>query len=292
MPQYLLSVRYGGDVSEFRNYSGRKVAADVYPMADRADTATNLDGNASELSAHVLASSSAAIVSTESISGVDSATAKASEVERPSITVMDFGLNRAGAAVRAKRNEVNADAPVLNLLARVFGGKTDERAWRVGAVGEERVGAELAKLGGEWKVIHAVEVGNRGSDIDHVVIGPAGVFTLNTKRHPGGKAWVGERTLMVNGQKVQYLRNSRHEAQRAQRMLSAACDREVVVRAAIVFVDLETFTVKQSPPDVDVTTRKRLAGWLRSLPVTLTFDEVEQIHTVARLSTTWLTKTP
>ncbi|MBG6212216.1 hypothetical protein RCH23_000129 [Cryobacterium sp. CAN_C3] len=43
----------------------------------------------------------------------------------------------------------------------------------------------LSKLGPEWTVLHAVPVGSGSSDIDHVVIGPAGVFTINTKNHTG-----------------------------------------------------------------------------------------------------------
>lgn len=58
--------------------------------------------------------------------------------------------------------------------------------------------------------------------IDNVPIGPAGVFTINTKRHRGKKIWVGERMLMVAGQKTDHLRNSRYEAKRASKLLSAA----------------------------------------------------------------------
>lgn len=220
-----------------------------------------------------------------------------SEMQAPELAVADLppatedardlAANIAGAAARAKRNEVNAQAPVMNLLARVLRVKTDERAWRIGAKGEERVGRELAKLGSSWRVLHAVQVGEHGSDIDHVVIGPPGVFTLNTKRHPGGKAWVGERLVMVNGQRTDYLRNSRHEAQRASRLLSTACNRKVTVTAAIVFVDLDDLTVKQMPSDVHVITRRRLVGWLRSLPAAIEVPEVEAIFAAARLSTTW-----
>ncbi len=199
----------------------------------------------------------------------------------------DLAANVAGAAARAKRNEVNAQAPVLNMVARVLGVKTDERAWRVGAKGEEKVAGELSKLGPTWRVLHAVEVGEKGSDIDHVVIGPPGVFTFNAKRHPRGKAWVGERMVMVNGQRTEYLRNSRYEAQRAARLLSATCKREVAVKAAIVFVDLDDFTVKQMPTDVHVTTRLRLLGWLRSLPASIDESSIEAIYATARLSGTW-----
>ena len=199
----------------------------------------------------------------------------------------DLSGNAAGAAARAKRDEVNAEAPVLNFVARVFGAKTDERNWRVGAKGEEMVANELQKLGPHWRVLHAVEVGNRGSDIDHIVIGPAGVFTVNTKRHPGSKAWVAERAVRVNHQRTDYLRNSRHEGARASRLLSAAHGSPIEAQPVIVFVDLNEFDVKQQPSDVHVTTRKRLVKWLEVLPIVLDSATIESVFNTARLSTTW-----
>ncbi len=53
-----------------------------------------------------------------------------------------------------------------------------------GATGEEHVGGLLERLGEEgWQVIHDASLG-RG-DIDHIAIGPAGVYTIETKSHPG-----------------------------------------------------------------------------------------------------------
>jgi hypothetical protein len=199
----------------------------------------------------------------------------------------DLSANSAGAAARAKRDEVNAEAPVLNFVARVLGLKTEERNWRVGARGEEMVAKELLKLGPHWRVLHAVEVGERGSDIDHIVIGPAGIFTLNTKCHPGGKAWVAERAVRVNRQRNDYLRNSRHEGIRASRLLSAALGSPIEIRPVIVFVSLSEFDVKQQPPDVHVTTRKRLINWLETLPIVLDSARIEAVYDAARLSSTW-----
>jgi hypothetical protein len=201
--------------------------------------------------------------------------------------VRDLAANVAGAAVRAKRDEVNAKAPIMNLVARAFGVKTEERAWRVGAKGEQKVAHELAKLGRPWRVLHAVEVGDRGSDIDHVLIGPPGVITINTKRHPDGKAWIGERSIMVNGHRTDYLRNSRYEAARASRLLTAACGRAVNVKPAVVFVDLVDFVVKQMPVDVYVMTKRQLLHSLPLLPQTLSADQIESIYATARLGTTW-----
>jgi len=53
-----------------------------------------------------------------------------------------------------------------------------------GATGEEQVGDVLDKLAGkDWRVIHDASLG-RGN-VDHILIGPPGVFTLETKSHPG-----------------------------------------------------------------------------------------------------------
>ena len=129
----------------------------------------------------------------------------------------DLAYNVAGAAAQVKRDEINAQAPVANFFKRVFGMRTEERTWRVGAEGEVRVARELSRLGSGWHTLHAIPVGEQGSDIDHVVIGPGGVFSLNTKCRPNGKAWVGEHRIIVNGQCTDYLRNSRFEGRRASR---------------------------------------------------------------------------
>ncbi len=53
-----------------------------------------------------------------------------------------------------------------------------------GAMAEEQVGALLDGLPQEkWRVVHDVSLG-RGN-VDHIVIGPPGVFTIETKSHPG-----------------------------------------------------------------------------------------------------------
>jgi len=54
-----------------------------------------------------------------------------------------------------------------------------------GAAGEERVGGILEQLAvqGEWQVIHDVTLGH--GNVDHILIGPGGVFTVETKSHPG-----------------------------------------------------------------------------------------------------------
>lgn len=69
---------------------------------------------------------------------------------------------------------------------RFLGGrfKRDHGTWSQGAEGEEVVGRILEGLAAEgWHVIHDVSFG-RGN-IDHVVVGPGGIFTVETKSHRG-----------------------------------------------------------------------------------------------------------
>ncbi len=181
-------------------------------------------------------------------------------------------------------------APVRTLLTRVLGVHTDERAWRVGADGEEKVAAQLAKLAKKdprWRFLHAVEVGQRGSDIDHVVVGPGGVFTLNAKHHPNAKIWVGGNTVLVNGSRQPYVRNSRHEASRATKLLTVACGFPVFVTGVVVPVGADDLRVKSQPDDVYVVSRMGLVGWLRARRLVLDEATIIRIFDAARRSTTW-----
>lgn len=202
---------------------------------------------------------------------------------------VDLAFNMPGDAARAKAESLRAAAPTRTFLARVFGANTDERAWRIGAAGETAVAAQIRRLGPKWKVIHAVPVGTRGSDIDHVLIGPPGVFTLNSKNHPSANVWVYYDAFTVNGRKYPYVRNSRFEAQRASRLLTRAVGLPVDVRGVVVVLGARRgFKVKHQPNDVRVVARKQLAGWLSKLQAQQSQADVERIYHFARRSSTWV----
>jgi hypothetical protein len=135
----------------------------------------------------------------------------------------DLVENQPGELARARAVSLGRAAPVRTFAERLLGLRTDERAWRIGAAGEVRVAGDLEQLrrhDARWRVLHAVPVGDRGSDIDHVVFGPGGVFTLNAKNHPGATVWLGGDTLMVNGDRRLYVRNS--ASRRGGRLVSSA----------------------------------------------------------------------
>lgn len=203
---------------------------------------------------------------------------------------VDLALTRPGASARARADAARDDAPVRTFFARLLGVHTEERAWRIGADGEEKVASKFDRLirkDPRWRVLHAIPVGSRGSDIDHLLVGPGGVFTINTKHHPGAKIWVADGTFMVNGRRQPYIRNSRHEAARAARLLTAACEFPVSVEGVIVAVRADAVTVKSPPDGVHVVPRIQVVRWLRRRTEVHSPAAVDAIYAAARRSTTW-----
>lgn len=208
-------------------------------------------------------------------------------VERP---WLDLASNEAGAEAREQAKAARDAAPVRTVLARVLGVHTDERAWRIGADGEEKVAAQLEKVAKKdprWRFLHAIPVGDRGSDIDHLLIGPGGIFTVNAKNHPGAKIWVGGNTFMVNGHRQPYVRNARYEAERVSKLLTAACGFPVQVHGLIVTVNAQDVVVKTEPDGVNVTWRNNLVKWLLRHGDIHGSDTLDAIFEAARRSTTW-----
>jgi hypothetical protein len=198
----------------------------------------------------------------------------------------DLATNLPGSAARAKAIELRRAAPVLTVLARAFDVRTPERDWRIGADGEEAVGRSLQRLGEGWHVIHAVPVGRYGSDMDHVVVGPAGVFSLNTKNHRRSKVQVFGESFCVGDFRTDYVRKSRLEAKRASRCLSAACGFEVEVDPVLVVLASE-LVVKRRPAGVDVVAHRFIHRWLKRSPTMLSPARVSEIFVHARRDVTW-----
>ncbi|MDQ4489167.1 nuclease-related domain-containing protein [Sinomonas sp. ASV486] len=196
----------------------------------------------------------------------------------------------AGQAVMAETLRLQAGTPRRRGLARLFGANPlapEARSWYAGAVGEMRVARALSKLGPEWHVLHSIPVGTRGSDIDHLVVGPGGVFTLNTKNHAGKDVWVAGSVLMVNGQHEKYLRNSAHEAKRAAALLTRAVGREVPVRAAVVLVAPRRVTIRRFAEGAAVVTDSQLRRWLTKQAKLLNAGDAARLAAVAAEPSTW-----
>ena len=106
-------------------------------------------------------------------------------------------------------------------------------------------------------MIHSVVISRGGGDIDHVVVGPPGVFTLNTKHHPEKTVWVSGDVYSVAGQPRPYFNAAISEGEKASRRLSAACSFNVRVHPVIVVVGSADLQIPQQPRDVRRRLRRR-----------------------------------
>lgn len=198
----------------------------------------------------------------------------------------------AGYAVMQQCLGIQDGREPLSLLARIFGRDPlhpDARNWYRGTVGEIEVASILGRLDHQWRVLHAVPVGSGGADIDHLVIGPAGVFTINTKNHSGKKIWAGGDGFVVNGQRLAHIRNSLFEAERASRLLTRITGFPVAVTPLIVIVNPESISCKD--PKVAVLSSTELFRWMRRRPQMQTNEAVARIFDAAETRATWCTST-
>lgn len=200
-----------------------------------------------------------------------------------------FGRRPADAVVNAFLNVQSTAAP-RSRFARFLGRSPlteASRSWYLGALGEREVGTLLAQLDPAWTVLHSVPVGTRGSDIDHLLVGPAGVFTLNSKFHEGARVWVGARRLLVAGQKTDHLRNATFEATRVTRTLAERTGLTVDAVPVIVLVRPGAVTVRQRPEKVVVLRERELVRWLRRRPAALSDEAVASLAAAAAHPATW-----
>lgn len=164
---------------------------------------------------------------------------------------------------------------------------SDERHWRRGAEGEEEVGRRLDRLPrDQWAVIHDLTIGTEGANLDHLVIGPPGVFSVNTK-HLTGKVTLYDRAILQNGHRTSFVRDSVREAAKVQQRLSAAAGREIEVWGVIVLMGCELH-VRKRPSDLSVVGRRELPRWFENLPDrVLGPGDVLMLERAARTPSTW-----
>ena len=167
---------------------------------------------------------------------------------------------------------------LLFVLQRLAGkGRVlDPERLRRGISGEEAVADALAGLPSSYWVLHGVSTGH--GDVDHVVIGPTGVFALETKAWDG-KFYRSRGQLYCNGKPAEHvLRQARGAAGQVRELLLAAgIDEwvEAVVVAARASVSRSPVRFRNSY----VISIKDLVGFVTDRPHSLSSSTVLQAKT-------------
>lgn len=200
----------------------------------------------------------------------------------------DLAAQPPGAAISGRLAELEPGFwPALadRLLRRR---RPETESWRKGLAGERIVAAELADLAERgWRVLHSIPLA-RGVDIDHLLIGPGGVFTINSKFHEGRRIWVGDDSARIGPNIYPYVRKARAEARRASTALGRACGFDVCVAGVLAFVEAEQLTVVPTLMDVYPVHHDELSANFGDLGGVWNSAEVDHIHTSARDPRTWV----
>ena len=197
-----------------------------------------------------------------------------------------------GYSVAAKCLEVQVEAELLDPALR-----TEARtqladkawSWYMGAIGEMHVGELLRKLGPQWFIRHSVPIGTGTTDVDHLLIGPPGVFALNTKHHWNKSVWVGDHVLRVSNINQPHLRNSQHEAAEVKRRLEKTSGIAVTVTPVIVLVGASSLTDRRAVANrvTSVVPESQLLRWLTSQKRGLDEGAMGLILLAAEEPSTW-----
>src|SRR6185369_9818593 len=85
---------------------------------------------------------------------------------------------------------------LILLISALFVTPNSITAWQIGADGEVRTGRLLESLEADgFRVLHDRKIpGARSANIDHIVIGPPGIYVVETKSYKG--------SLQIRGDKV------------------------------------------------------------------------------------------
>jgi hypothetical protein len=153
----------------------------------------------------------------------------------------------------------------------------DPEHLRRGIRGEEAVAEALAGLPSSYWVLHGVSTGH--GDVDHVVIGPTGVFALETKAWEG-KFYRSRGQLYCNGKPAEHvLRQARGAAGQVREvLLEAGIDEwvEAVVVAARASVSRSAVRFRKSY----VISINELVGFVTDRPHSLSSSTVLRAKTI------------
>lgn len=194
-----------------------------------------------------------------------------------------------GYAVMQECLAVQAAAPERTRWQRFWGHDPlheDARSWFKGALGERRVAAELDALGPDFTVLHAVPIGRGSTDVDHIVVGPTGVFSINTKNNGGHRVWVGGRTLTVSGQRTPHVHRAVAEGERATALLSAAAGGPIAVQPVLV-VAADELRFGTTAPAVVTLAPEQVRSWITGLPRAHSDEAVRFLAMLAEERGTW-----
>jgi hypothetical protein len=156
-----------------------------------------------------------------------------------------------------------------------------------GARGEEMIASELAHLPATWTIFNGLILPN-GCDIDHVAVGPQGVFVIETK-HWRGSVEIVKGQMLANGRLLPEQRSPILQVRRAMAELAALLEiDEHHLNGVICFAGKQFLGGTQRLDEISFCSYLQLGAYLQSRPVCL--DDTALARVIATLNTLTITE--
>jgi hypothetical protein len=137
-------------------------------------------------------------------------------------------------------------------------------AWRTGAIGEERTGELLEPLEAEgFRIVHDRLIPGSRANIDHIVVGPPGVFIVETKNYERG---------LSRTRREKFAAQATREAAAVARVIQPV---QVTPLVCVHRADLGWFKVEVD--NVRFVSPRELIRLLQKAPVKLQANEVTRL---------------
>lgn len=174
---------------------------------------------------------------------------------------------------------------VALLLMKIIDKKADHVIKRAkdaerGALAEEKVALQLSGLPEGYYGFH--DISFDGFNIDHVALGPGGIFVLETKAH-GGTIDARDNTLLLNGKPPEknFLNQVWSQTKNMQDYLWKMTSKELKIKPVLCFTNAYV-KVRRPVKGVDVVNLKYLNTYLERQPLRLETADMEQILRVLK----------
>lgn len=168
----------------------------------------------------------------------------------------------------------------LRLAVDAWGARPTTESWRTGAEGEAMTARKLARLPEGYVVLHDRRMPRSRANIDHVVIGPTGVFTVETK-HYSSEVVIRRGSVRRAGRSMTGVVDQAGRQAEAVRSL-LGCDVRAVVCVQGAGVSVEGWFSKPFVDGVRFCSGRRLRAVLTKLPNVLAAEDVIRLSALAQ----------
>jgi hypothetical protein len=154
-----------------------------------------------------------------------------------------------------------------------------------GAAAEERVSKKLTSLPEEYRYFNGIDFDS--FDIDHVVVGPGGVFLVETKSHGGRITAVGDE-LLLNGARPtkNFLNQTWRQTRNLEGFLYRLTSKKWKIIPVLCFTNAFV-GIRRPVKGIDVVSIGFLSKYLLRQPESLSAEEIEHLSMVL---SSWLTR--